>query len=109
MRSESQESVDFGTTNTAAILTGEDSLVSVQFPALNAGTLEIQGTFDGTNWFKFYDATPAQVGAWPSVPGTGFIVDADLLARCSGCYALRFVSGVSQAGKTANVRRVKSL
>jgi hypothetical protein len=115
MRSESAESVTFGGSGapdnktTPIIPTNETALAAVQFPALNAGTLEIQGTYDGTNFFKFYDATPTQVGAWPSVPATGFIVDADVLARCSGCHGIRFVSSVNQTGLVANIRRVKSL
>lgn len=76
---------------------------SVLLPTLDSGTLEIQGSNDGTNFSVMKDQTPAQVGVWATNTG-GFFLDGDIVAKFYSVRYLRFVSSVNQtADRTIEV------
>lgn len=92
-----------GTKPSSAVDLNGFNVASVLLPTLDSGTLTIEGSYDGTNFFGMKDQTPTAVGVWAANTG-GFFLSGDIVARFAAIRYLRFVSSVNQtADRTIQV------
>jgi len=85
---------DEGTESGAVDMSGQ-TMLAILVPTLDSATLEIEGSFDGTNFYDVKDTGGNQVGLWPASVG-GFILDGDAVARFVGIPFIRFKTGAAQ-------------
>ena len=94
-------SIASGSNTSSALDLRGITFFSIFLPTLDAGTVRLIGSYDGTNYFDMQDMTPV-VLVFGS--GTGnFVMDGDYCARFLGCAFVQVKTSVNQtAARTIN-------